>query len=259
MSKCCFVISPIGSDGSETRKRADQILKYVIEPAAKECGYDICVRADKLAEPGMITSQIIQHIVEDPLIIADLTEKNPNVFYELAIRHALRRPLVQIIKKGEPLPFDVANMRTIQVDHQDLDSVNEAKVEMIKQIKAVENKKPEEIETPISISLDLQLLKQSDKPEQRSLAELVSVIGSLRTDISSIDEKVNTNVKVQAMLVQYLLSFQTEGNINYNYWVPNFNNLKKSFTSDLLKNLSNYYENEKKKNSGDDIEPVPTN
>ena len=106
--KNCFVISPIGEPDSETRKRADQILKHVVKPAVGECGYT-AVRADEIDKPGIITSQVIQRVVTDPLVVADLTERNPNVFYELAIRHALRKPLVQLIKKGEQIPFDVAD------------------------------------------------------------------------------------------------------------------------------------------------------
>ena len=108
----CFVISPIGESDSDTRKRADQILRHVIKPAVEQCGY-IATRADEIDQPGIITSQVIQRVVEDPLVVADLTERNPNVFYELAIRHALRKPLVQIIKKGEQIPFDVAATRTV--------------------------------------------------------------------------------------------------------------------------------------------------
>src|SRR4051794_37691252 len=117
--KLCFVIAPIGEADSETRKRSDQVLKHIIRPAVKARGYE-AIRADEIAEPGMITSQVIQHIVDDPLVVADLTERNPNVYYELALRHALRKPLVQIIRKGDVLPFDVASMRTIPIDHHDL-------------------------------------------------------------------------------------------------------------------------------------------
>jgi hypothetical protein len=188
--KTCFIISPIGDDGTEIRKRADQVLKHVITPAVSSAGYDP-VRADKISEPGMITGQVIQHIVDSPLVIADLTGMNPNVFYELAVRHAIRKPLVQIIQKGEKIPFDVAGMRTIGVDHRDLDSVEEAKVEIQKQIKAVEGKKPEQIESPISVSIELQSLKQSDRPEDRTLAEFVSALSQLRSDVSAIDKKLS--------------------------------------------------------------------
>jgi len=189
--KTCFVISPIGSEGSDIRKRADQILKHVIKPATESCGFS-AVRADEISEPGIITSQVIQRIIEDPLVIADLTGMNPNVFYELAIRHAIRKPLIQIIQKDEKLPFDVAGMRTISVDHKDLDSVEEARNEIVKQIKAIMKKKQEEIESPISVSLELQALRHSDKPEERSFAEFISVVTELRSDIAAIEKRLST-------------------------------------------------------------------
>src|SRR5690349_6440190 len=188
--KICFVISPIGDSESETRKRSDQILKHVIRPAVHACGYK-AIRADEIDKPGLITSQVIQHVVTDPLVVADLTERNPNVFYELAIRHALRKPLVQLIKKGEAIPFDVAGTRTIYVDHRDLDSVESAKNEIIEQVKALE-KDSSDIETPISVSLDLQLLRQSEKPEERSLADLVATVADLRASLSKVEAKIGT-------------------------------------------------------------------
>jgi hypothetical protein len=124
--------------------------------------------------------------VDDPLVVADLTGINPNVFYELAIRHVIRKPLVQIIQKGEKIPFDVAGMRTIQVDHRDLDSVEDAKADIQRQIKAVEGKAPKDIESPISVSAELQALRQSERPEDRTLAELVSIVAQLRTEIATI-------------------------------------------------------------------------
>lgn len=128
--KKCFVIAPIGEEKSETRKRSDQVLRHIISPAAEKCGYDT-VRADEIDRPGIITSQVIQRVVDDDLVVADLTDSNPNVFYELAIRHALGKPLVQIIKKGENIPFDVAGTRTISVDHKDLDNAEAAKEDIV--------------------------------------------------------------------------------------------------------------------------------
>ena len=86
--KSCFVIAPIGEAESDTRKRSDQVLRHIIRPAVEVCGYQ-AIRADEIDKPGVITSQVIQHVVGDPLVVADLTETNPNVFYELAIRHAI--------------------------------------------------------------------------------------------------------------------------------------------------------------------------
>ena len=75
--KICFVIAPIGEPESDTRKRSDQVLQYIIRPAVESFGYK-AVRADKIADPGIITNQIIRHIINDPLVIADLTGQNAN-------------------------------------------------------------------------------------------------------------------------------------------------------------------------------------
>ena len=189
--KNCFVIAPIGESDSDTRKRSDQVLKHVIMPAVASLGYE-AVRADQIEKPGIITSQVIQHIINDSLVIADLTEYNPNVFYELAIRHALRKPFIHLIQEGERIPFDVANTRTVHVNHHDLDSVDSAKNEIINQIKSLEED-ASNIETPFSVSLDLQALRQSEKPEERSLADLVAVVSDINTGLGKLEMKIDAS------------------------------------------------------------------
>jgi hypothetical protein len=186
--KICFVIAPIGQPESETRKRSDQVLKHVIRPAVAERHFK-AIRADEISEPGIITSQVIQHVVDSPLVVADLTGRNPNVFYELAVRHALRKPLVQIINRGDAIPFDVAGMRTIPVDHRDLDSVEEARKEIVKQVDASDSM-GDKVETPISVAVELQSLRQSDDPGRRSLADVLSGIADLRSSISGLEKQL---------------------------------------------------------------------
>jgi hypothetical protein len=59
---------------------------------------------------------------------------NPNAFYELGIRHMCKLPTVQIIRKGDKIPFDVSQGRTIKTDRSDvysvMDSVESAKKEL---------------------------------------------------------------------------------------------------------------------------------
>ena len=182
--KICFVIAPIGEPESETRRRSDQILRHIIRPAVESRGYK-AIRADDISEPGIITSQVIQHVVDDPLVVADLTERNPNVFYELAVRHAIRKPFIQIINRGESIPFDVAATRTVFVDHHDLDNVETAKTEIKEQIIALDSDSST-LETPISVSLDLQHLRRSENPGERSLGDVLSELSSIRTALSRI-------------------------------------------------------------------------
>lgn len=183
--KKCFVIAPIGEEGSEIRGRSDKVLEHIIKPMVDECGYE-AIRADEISEPGIITSQIIQHLIDDDLVIADLTERNPNVYYELAVRHVIKRPIVQIIQVGETIPFDVAGTRTIYVDHRDLDSVANCKRELVKQIRSVE-KDPSKVDTPISVAIDLEFLRKSENPLEKSSAEIISMLQDIRSMVSDIE------------------------------------------------------------------------
>jgi hypothetical protein len=189
--KICFVISPIGEEGSETRTRSDQILKHIITEPVSQLGYEV-IRADKISEPGIITTQIIEYIVDAELVIADLTDHNPNVFYELAIRHAMRKPLVQMIRKGDIIPFDVAATRVIQFDLHNLDSVAAAKEEISSQVKSIETG-GNEVQNPISVSLDLKVLKESGDAEERSLADIVEAISDLRLAVAGIDKGLQSS------------------------------------------------------------------
>ena len=179
--KICFVIAPIGEPGTDTRTRSDQVLEHIIRPVVESCGYK-AVRADEIAEPGIITNQIIRHVVDDPLVIADLTGQNPNVFYELAIRHATRKPLVQIINKVEDIPFDVGSMRTIPVDHQNLDSVEEAKSEIKRQIQSLE-KSSSSLESPISVALEGRSIDEIKTRDQSHLKEEIKKIRDQNDEI----------------------------------------------------------------------------
>ena len=94
----CFYISPIGEEDSEHRSHADLFLGSIVEPALEEFKLKV-VRADKIGKAGMITAQILEYILKSRLVVADLSYHNPNVFYELCLRHACRFPTVQIISK----------------------------------------------------------------------------------------------------------------------------------------------------------------
>jgi hypothetical protein len=117
-TKTCFVIAPIGADDSEERKHSDMILEALIRRALETEGYDV-LRADQISKPGMISGQVVEYLLNSGLVIADLSFHNPNVFYELAIRHMLGKPTVHLIRKGEGIPFDLKDFRTIAIDTED--------------------------------------------------------------------------------------------------------------------------------------------
>lgn len=113
-----FVIGPIGDkdadDGSTARvayEEGIQIFEEVVAPACAAFGLDP-IRADMISKTGEIPEQIFRQLRDCPVVIADLTGANPNVMYELGLRHTTGRVTIQIGEKGR-LPFDVAAIRTI--------------------------------------------------------------------------------------------------------------------------------------------------
>jgi hypothetical protein len=117
--RICFYVTPIGDPDSDIRKHSDLFKSSLIEPAMAELGLEV-KRADDIETSGMITTAIIEHIKRARIVVADLSLLNPNVFYEIALRHACRLPIVQIRQKGQVIPFDIGQVNTITIDNSDL-------------------------------------------------------------------------------------------------------------------------------------------
>ncbi|KQO84288.1 hypothetical protein ASF17_01830 [Frigoribacterium sp. Leaf263] len=180
--RSCFVVAPIGAEGSETRRRSDQVLRHVIDPVIAELGFAKAVRADKISDGGLITRQVIDQIYSADLVVADLTGNNPNVFYELALRHTFGKPFVQVAvgTVQEPLPFDVADQRTIFFDHKDLDAVEAAKDALRDFISAI-MAPGAVVESPVSYTMDVMQLRSSSNPDDRNQASMMEMLEDLRS------------------------------------------------------------------------------
>jgi hypothetical protein len=183
MPRTCFVIGPIGEAGTSTRVNADDFMKYIVAdcPALGEFEYDTPIRADSLNEPGRITSQIIQLLTEADLVIADLTENNANVYYELSLRHAIGKPVIHMALDGTPLSFDVRDNRTIFYTMH-ARRVEHANDELSNQIRRV-HKDGYKPMNPILETVAIINLERSADPVQNVVGQLMSKLDGMNGDI----------------------------------------------------------------------------
>lgn len=121
--KKVFVISPIGSPGTDKHRKATLALDYIIKKALPDDVWEV-TRGDGSLSPDSIGHDIIKRINTADLIVADLTDHNANVFYELAIAHGWNKPVIHIIERGQSIPFDIADLRVIAYELSDPASVD---------------------------------------------------------------------------------------------------------------------------------------
>ncbi len=115
MEKTCFIISSIGKDGGDIRDIADEKFDLIFEPVLKQFNYKV-TRADKIGTPGSISREIVSNVINSDLVIADVSDENPNVFYELAIRNAVKKPVIVFRAANQRMPFDIYDTRAITID-----------------------------------------------------------------------------------------------------------------------------------------------
>jgi len=113
----CFIAMPIQKSGTPEHRHFAAIYD-TIASVVHSAGFEP-IRADKIAVPGNINRDVITRLALAPLVIADLTDLNPNVFYEVGLRHAIRRngTILLIDKARTPsIPFDLSQYRVIQYE-----------------------------------------------------------------------------------------------------------------------------------------------
>lgn len=176
----CFVISPIGEDGSETRVAADQVLKHIIRKGIGD-DYEI-TRGDEEDNPGSITPQIVASILEADLVVADLSGFNPNVYYELAIAHGYNRPTVHLQDKREKPPFDLKDARLIRYDLQNPDNIDNSQ-DQLRRYAAFAVSNPKKLITPLSTAQLFVQVDGSDDPVAQSYLELSDQLRTLRKEV----------------------------------------------------------------------------
>lgn len=165
-NKLCFVIGPIGDEGSETRVHADWLLEGVIEPVVAEFPSFWVKRADRDPRPGLIDAQMINDLLHAELVIADLSFSNANAFYEIGIRHMAQKPIIHMQLKEQTPPFDVSLYRAIKFSRTQYRDLGAARIELAKAVKAI-LAEGYQVENPVTNARGRFKLEEHATPSQK--------------------------------------------------------------------------------------------
>jgi len=184
-SKICFSVLPLSS---ELRDYSEQVFEFIIVEAAEQFGYQ-SVRSDQIGDTA-IAPQVIKHLAQDSLVIADLTGQSPQVFYGLAIRHASRKPIIHVIREGEPVLPEFPDIPFLHINVSSARDAKRCKQELITRMALIEqNNDPQD--TPVSRALKRQILEQSESLLDQRAAEMLKRLGSIGHSVNNLEERLS--------------------------------------------------------------------
>ncbi len=123
----CYIVMPYGKKyGIDF----DAVFSTLIKPACDRLNFE-CRRCDKVLKSGPIHKEMIKDLINDEIVIVDLSTLNPNVFYELGIRHATNRSTTILIAASDTeIPFNLLGHRVLLYDPHNLEALKEKQNEL---------------------------------------------------------------------------------------------------------------------------------
>ena len=186
--KKCFVIMPFSSTKSYSEAKWTEIFKYIIKPAVEESGLGYeCERS--VAARENIIKGILEALNQANLVIADLTDNNPNVFYELGVRHTLTNRTILIAQGEEHIPFDLKPY-PVAFYSESPAKIAEFKADIKKKLKDIETN-PERADNPVADFLQLRNIVLLAHEKRENLKKLSALVSEISFNISTIDNLMN--------------------------------------------------------------------
>lgn len=170
----CFVLMPFGG-------WFDQYYEAVYRPAIEASGLSP-KRADDIYRPGTIVNDIWSFTKAAKLLLADLMDRNPNVFYELGLAHALAKPVILVTESIEQVPFDLRALRVIEYDKNDPTWGDVLRDKITKAITQVLGA-PLEAVLPAFLKVEQRAKPSTVTEEEKAVLELRRDIDLLRREI----------------------------------------------------------------------------
>lgn len=151
--KKCFVIMPFSTTASCTEAEWTEIFEKLIKPSVEKAGLNYtCKRSDAMI--GAIIEGVLKDLNQADVVIADLTDRNANVFYELGVRQAIRDSTILIAQNKDDIPSDLSHQATHVYDWKLKANRKKFKARIKKILEWIE-REPDQAKSPIKKYLSL--------------------------------------------------------------------------------------------------------
>lgn len=192
----CFVIMPFGDPEKdpEQARKLENIYSQWIKPTIEGIGLPEnpserihCHRADKEPRPGEIITHVIENLVDADIVVADLSGKNPNVFYELGVRHTVANNTLLIADSIDDIPFDLRGLRAISYKY-DPEGMLRFRKDLENAVRSIITG-PQKIDNPVRRFLYTRevekIVAQPSPPGYDVVRTILSEMANLRQDFSN--------------------------------------------------------------------------
>jgi hypothetical protein len=198
VSKDCFIIMPIADPDGYEKGHFKKVYEDIFRVACDKSGFH-AIRADEVQQTNLIHLDILQKLIDSPMAICDLSNRNPNVLFELGLRQAFDKPTVLVQECGTPKIFDISPLRYTEYRKElkyrevleDQESIAEALSATKKATDSGEG--INSIINLLSLSSPASLKDITDNDSAKMLQIVMSEMNELRTDfrrtLKRIDEK----------------------------------------------------------------------
>ena len=200
----CFVLMPIADTTGYETGHFGRVYEHLLKPAIIDAGY-LPVRADDTVKTDYIVVGIIQKIVESAMVVCDYSSRNPNVMYELGIRHAFNKPVVLIKDRKTEMIFDIQGLRYTEYDETlRIDAVNKDRMKIADAIKETSNASERDLNSIVKLAG----IKTAEVPVGQTISPdttlILSAISALERRVETVEEIPDTQFIVSDNKVHFL-------------------------------------------------------
>ncbi len=191
MDKKCFVIMPISDSDGYPQGHFNRVYQHLIKPACERAGF-VPIRADEVSTTNYIALDIIKQIINSDMALCDLSDRNPNVLYELGIRQAFNLPVTLIKDNRTDRVFDIQGFRDVEYDESlRIDNV-EQKIDEIAEVLLNTHSNTNEINSLVGL-LGIEPAKLSERTTISGETELIlNSIGGLEKRVYEMEQQIKS-------------------------------------------------------------------